>query len=535
MAKGALVGNMLAGRFKLVELIGSGGMAEVYLAEHEILGRRYAIKLLHNVFASDEIIAERFRREARATSRLDHPGIVTISDFGRTGEGQLYLVMEYIPGDSLRTALKTAVPSRLPLARSLDILTQLTRAVGAAHDAGVVHRDLKPGNILLGEGRGGALLVKVLDFGLAKFMASAELTAITQKGQVFGTPAYMSPEQGRGDIVDHRTDIYSIGVLAYELCTGRLPFPYTNLARLLIAHQQEAPKAPSEVLPPEAASLPKELERIIMRCLSKDKESRPIRADEVLRVFEGHREAKRDAQPRMVPQVVIVPPNAVDRDLDWCELTLEADTDVTTLNRDHSADDPEASARVAKREQDREWYWSQALKKARELAHQLRDRRLGTIEITKLLGDLGDLEERTTSLGTEIALAESRLRELDAMIREAETRLRGAMVDLSMERGRLLDENALPQLIADLDFQLSSLDQRLAEVYKERDARQDALANALKLRHERLAVFRQKQSNVEVTLVNLLRRLKPDPCPTDFEQSYTKLETLLRRMQRSEG
>lgn len=256
MPKGSLIGQTLAGRFRLVELLGSGGMGEVYVAEHVTLGRRYAIKLLHAEIEADPIVAERFRREAQATSRLDHPNIVTISDFGKTESGQLYLVMEYIQGKNLYEVIEEFAPGRLPLRRSLNILAQVVRAVGAAHEAGVIHRDLKPDNTLLSLGPAGDDIVKILDFGLAKIVVEADLTALTKQGEVFGTPAYLSPEQALGVEIDHRTDIYSLGVMAYELCAGRLPFIAKSLPRLFIAHQKEVPQPPSAYVPAGGEPIP---------------------------------------------------------------------------------------------------------------------------------------------------------------------------------------------------------------------------------------------------------------------------------------
>lgn len=523
------IGAVIAGRFTVERLVGRGGMGSVYAAHHAELGRKYAIKFLHESIESDAVLAERFRREARAISRLDHPGIVSIADFGRTERNQLYLVMEYVDGPSLQDVLEEEAPGGLPLRRAYSITAQLCQASGAAHKAGVVHRDLKPENILLTKDHAAQDVVKILDFGLAKIMDSAELTELTTRGEIFGTPDYMAPEQARGDKIDHRVDIYSLGIIAYELCTGRPPFVAKSIPQLLLAHQEQLPEPPTTYLPPGAEPLPPGVEHIILQCLEKDPDRRPRRAVEVAEIFERQLE-QRAVSTRIVPPMKVG--SLPDESNDWCEVTLDADTFVPTdpdplnslptgeLEVDREVDREDMAAR-------REWYWGQGVKKCQELVRRLRDHRLGSVQLIGLLGNLSDVEERVFTLETERALAESRLGELDTMVRNAAARLRFAVVDLSMERGRLLDEGANPNVYADVDFQIRSLEQRLAGLYKNNDDKKADFLVALRSRQEHLEHLRQDQTRLEVRLINSVLKARPPKAPADILDGYATLTELL--------
>ena len=517
------IGAVIAGRFTVERLVGRGSMGAVYVALHAALGRRYAVKFLHESIESDAVLVERFRREARAISRLDHPGIVAIADFGRTEHNQLYLVMEYVDGPSLQDALEEEAPDGLPLRRTCSITAQLCRAAGAAHAAGVVHRDLKPENILLKADDTEEDVVKILDFGLAKIVDSTELTELTTRGEIFGTPDYMAPEQARGDDIDHRADLYSLGVIAYELCTGRPPFMAKSIPQLLLAHQTQLPDPPSVHLIPGAEPLPPGVERIILQCLEKDPDRRPREAAEIARIFE-HQAQQRPSYARIVPLVKVGPlPDAED---DWSEVTLDVETLVPTEPDLQSPPAP-AAADGEDPAGRREWIWSQAVKKCRALTRRLGDHRLGSVHLIRLLGSLSDIEERVVSLETGLALAASRLAELNNMVREAEARLRYAVVDLSMERGRLQDEGADQNVYADLDFQIRTLEQRLAGLYAKKDEKKAALLGALRARQERLELLRQDQSHLEVRLINGVLKTRPAQAPADILDAYAGLTDLL--------
>jgi serine/threonine-protein kinase len=256
-------------RYRFLTKLGEGGMGEVYLVEHLQLGRKEALKVLRANLARDERFVLRFRREARATHRVQHPNIVAVHDFGRLGDGRFFLAMEYVEGTRLDVVLEQTTTFAIP--RALDRMVQLSGAVAHAHRHGVIHRDLKPANLLLSDARGGEVL-KVLDFGIAKLMfpEAGDETQLTLDGEVFGTPKYMAPELFiAGQPIDHRADIYAMGCIAYELLTGQPPFNGRRMEVIdgHLGKQPEPIRARNPAVPPE-------LERLITRCLEKNPSKR---------------------------------------------------------------------------------------------------------------------------------------------------------------------------------------------------------------------------------------------------------------------
>ena len=254
-------------------MVGVGGMGRVYCAEQVALGRTVAVKVVHPHFADDELAAARFLNEARTASRLSHPNSVAIFDFGRTENGQPYIVMEYLRGRDLGRVADDEGP--LPLRRVVDILRQTLAALEEAHALGIVHRDLKPDNVVLEPLRSGLDFVKVVDFGLAKIFEEAPAPpggALTRPGLVCGTPEYMSPEQGRGDALDGRADLYSVGVVLFELLAGRVPFAGDSATKTLLMHLNEAPPDPRNVAPDRA--IPAPFAEVALRALAKAREKR---------------------------------------------------------------------------------------------------------------------------------------------------------------------------------------------------------------------------------------------------------------------
>ena len=254
-----LIGTTLPGGFTLLETVGVGGMGRVYRAEQRALGRTVAVKIIHPHLLGDESASARFITEARATSRLNHPNSVGVIDFGKTGE-QLYLVMEFLRGRDLARVLEE--DGMLPFRRVIDILVQVLAALGEAHALEIIHRDLKPENIVLEPMRSGGDFVKVVDFGLAKMKQEAQPTNVTSPGIVCGTPDYMAPEQGRGDPIDARSDLYACGVILFQLLTGRLPFESESPTQVVLMHMamplpDPAVLAPERKLPPFLVSLTK--------------------------------------------------------------------------------------------------------------------------------------------------------------------------------------------------------------------------------------------------------------------------------------
>jgi serine/threonine-protein kinase len=257
------------GQYRLIQPLGSGGMGAVYLAEHRMLKRPCAIKLIHPDQAGDPHALARFEREVRMTARLSHWNTVEIFDYGRTDDGSFFYVMEYLPGLSLEDLLERHGP--LPASRVIHLLRQTCQGLREAHAIGLIHRDIKPGNLFAAQ-RGGLYdVVKVLDFGLVKPVAETGSPRLTEEGCISGTPHFMSPEQARGrPDLDGRSDIYSLGAVAYALLSGRPPFDSTSPMEVLIAHARD------EVVPlsKHQADVPADLERIILRCLAKNPEDR---------------------------------------------------------------------------------------------------------------------------------------------------------------------------------------------------------------------------------------------------------------------
>jgi hypothetical protein len=273
----SMIGQTLGGRYRISALLGSGGMGAVYRAEHTALKKAVAIKVLNQEMASHREAALRFEREAMVSARIVHPNVVSATDSGRLADGSLYLVLEYVPGRSLRELIDAE--RQLGPARALAIGSQIAEALAAAHRAGIVHRDLKPSNVMLLVEENHDEVVKVLDFGLAR--VSGEATpgeALTRTGSVFGTPEYMSPEQARGEIVDHRADLYALGVILYELLSGRQPFTAPELVAVLIKHIQETP-------PPLPADIPEPIASYVMSLLDKEPSRRPGDARQVAKAL----------------------------------------------------------------------------------------------------------------------------------------------------------------------------------------------------------------------------------------------------------
>ncbi len=269
----------LGGRYRLTRLIGEGGMGQVYEGIHETLDRKVAVKVLLPRYAYEAKFRERFLREAKAASKVRHPNVVQILDFGDTPQGSVYFAMEYLEGQDLQSILQHE--GRLSWARTRHMMLQVTSAIGAAHERSVIHRDIKPANVLVISARGHQEFVKVLDFGIAKIGAeSGENTAtqgLTGTGEVFGTAKYMAPEQAFGSSDDPRVDVYSLGVVAYQMLTGDVPFTGSSAFEILTRHVNEPPRPPTELNP----AVPPEVESVILRALAKSPIDRFATVDEM--------------------------------------------------------------------------------------------------------------------------------------------------------------------------------------------------------------------------------------------------------------
>jgi serine/threonine-protein kinase len=271
-----LLGKLVEGRYEVESVLGEGGMGSVYAVRHRALDKRFAMKVMRADLAKQGELAARFIQEARATAAIGHPNIVQITDFGQLPSGAPYFVMELLDGTPLSKMIRKGGP--LPAGLAVRVLIQTASALAAAHAAGVIHRDLKPDNIHMTSG--GA--VKILDFGVAKMAGAGRLT---RTGMVFGTPHYMSPEQASGNEVDHRADMYALGIIMYEMFTGRVPFEADSYMGVLTKHMFMAPEPPSRIH--EAARELGALEDVTLKCLEKRPEARYGSMDELIHEVES--------------------------------------------------------------------------------------------------------------------------------------------------------------------------------------------------------------------------------------------------------
>ena len=258
------------GNYKITAKLGEGGMGVVYLAEHPVIGKKVAMKAIHPELARNAEVVSRFVTEAKSVNQIGHEHIVDISDFGNTTDGEFYFVMEYLQGESMSDRLKRE--ERLPVHVAINIATQVADALGSSHEHGIIHRDLKPENVYLISRGAQKDFVKVLDFGLAKLTQVEEkVTHKTRTGSVMGTPYYMSPEQCEGKAtIDHRADIYSLGVILFEMLTGKVPFGGEGYGEIIVKHITMPPPSVRSIVP----NLSPALDLILFRALAKDRDER---------------------------------------------------------------------------------------------------------------------------------------------------------------------------------------------------------------------------------------------------------------------
>ncbi len=505
MSEVDLTGRVIAGRFEIVEHLGTGGMGTVYKAQHITLPRTFAIKILREELAEDEGFIERFRREAIAASRVEHPNVIYITDFGKTEAGEVYLIMEYLQGVGLDQVL--AQQGRLAPNRAVNILAQIADALDVAHSVNVVHRDLKPENILITEERGRKDFVKLLDFGIAKVRTPEfDGAPLTIQGEVFGTAEYMSPEQATGKQVDGRSDLYAVGCLAHELLTGDPPFLGSAVA-ILRDHVYTTPKTPS-ALHPDLPILPA-LDALVLRCLAKEPKKRYQRGSELrqdlmrVRGLMFSQSGKSARTARTTTRMSTI--SDVSMLTGWHRLggkvpqmLLGPGTGPVGAPTANTVQPP------ANPEHLRQTYHD-AL---RELAIALDKAAMAPPEISQLLERLLVVQEEVASLTGLIALSEQNFDRIRYEHAQRERRFRHAVLDLGMDRARLqgqasADPSVAPQVelqMEDLDFQIHELKQRVAEVDTERDAR-------IQEQNAELTQTREKKEGLEQEAVQIFQSI----------------------------
>ena len=264
---GDMSGRVLSDRYHIEGCLGVGGMGAVYRAEHTLMKKAVAVKVLHPQIVGQGEAVERFRREAQAAAHIDHPNVCVATDFGEMQEGGFFLVMEYLEGNTLDETLVCV--ERFEPGRAIHIADQILSALHQAHELGVVHRDLKPENVMLVERDGDPDFVKIMDFGVARVRMGDDGSdaKITQAGRVYGTPMYMSPEQAAGaEDIDHRADLYTLGVMLFEMLTGTLPFIDKNPARIMAMHVTEDRPSVRQRVP--EANIPKRFDKLVQRLMA---------------------------------------------------------------------------------------------------------------------------------------------------------------------------------------------------------------------------------------------------------------------------
>ncbi|MFN7990867.1 MAG: serine/threonine-protein kinase [Candidatus Micrarchaeia archaeon] len=309
-----LIGKTLSSRYKILEKIGEGGMGKVYLAEDTRIGKKVAVKVLPEYLGKTGQIAERFIQEAKVAPRIEHENIIDVTDLGKTPKGVPFFVMEYLKGSDLGSAMSKGEVRGWNV-WSKDLLLQICRALSAAHDKGIVHRDMKPENVFLVERSDKRVFVKLVDFGIAKLLEQAQDEPseapsggeerpgrITQAGSIMGTPEYMAPEQASGEDVDHRVDIYAVGTMVYEIACGKVPFeveekesPMADALKILHMQKFTAPQPPSARRPD--LKIPAGLEAVIMKALAKKRDDRFATMKEMETAIEALEATQEERKP----------------------------------------------------------------------------------------------------------------------------------------------------------------------------------------------------------------------------------------------
>lgn len=516
-----LHGAVLAGRYRITSRLGRGGMSAVYLARHMVIDRLVAVKVLRRDLAADPAQRTRFLREAQAANRIQHENIVDVTDYGETSDGVLYLVMEYLPGESLLGAVCSGT---LPVLRALDIARQIAAGIGHAHEMRVVHRDLKPDNVILVPRPRGRELVKLLDFGVAKVLDEPSLTL---NRRVFGTPGYIAPEYAAGLELSTRSDLYALGVLLYEMVTGALPHDASHPGEMLLRTATEPPIPPTARVP----TLPSRVERIILRCLQKSPDARHRDAfhfiddvDDALRALRDDPAAAASPSPVRAHNALHVP-GVLDEDAPTRvhEALHEDTTRRTRPGRGVSADPPVAPPRVewgaaveALRARVAQQFWGEDI--ARELdALDLAARALSAaaeaaeLVSVRLLG----VEARTREMRHDSGRAKDALAAARSGRARAEELVRARRDETAARRARgvaaelaVWELAACEQLLAELADEDAQMTARRGALDAEIDAMNDALDRELGELRAELTVHADAQRTADRTLREGVARIE---------------------------
>ncbi|MCA9665604.1 MAG: serine/threonine protein kinase [Myxococcales bacterium] len=448
-----LIGTLLAGRYRIECLLGQGGMGSVYKARHEVLDRDVAIKLVSSRALAADKMLKLFRREARAATRVDHPNVTAIYDFGHDELGRPFIAMEHVVGRSLVGQLmRGGATEPMGLARALPILLQLAEAMLAAHGAGVVHRDLKPENVLLTRHRGRDDFVKVLDFGLARLVDAADSASLLE-GDFYGTPAYMSPEQCACKPVGPPGDVYSFGIIAYEMTCGVLPFNAAP-AQLLYHHQNSDPPPPATT---RGVSSP--IDPLLLRCLSKDPDARghAVKLTRELRELSALVGAQLTRAPKTSLPLTVPDEGTGDGDAD------HKPTMAATIEEQRQ----KAASRHARR---------RALD---ELAVALAERGLGGDDLVERFAAKLDAEDEVLRLEAELDLLEVLADHHEQRSREREARLRPAIGQQRTDRGARGQPGGAERAIEKLRTIASLRDARLEDIARRTETHRHELDSAV--------------------------------------------------------
>jgi serine/threonine protein kinase len=392
------IGTTLAGRYLVEDVIGEGGMATVYKSMQKLSGRPCAIKIMNTAFARESVVRERFRREAKNASKLTHPNIIEIFDDGDTEDGTAYMVMELLVGSALSDIVAKGA---LSLERAIGIMIQISRGIARAHDLDVIHRDIKPENIFICKREDGSDIVKLLDFGIA---LSKQDSRLTGAGEIFGTPQYMAPERITAGEPGPSADLYSIGVVFFEMITGQLPFDAPDIATFFNKHLKETPRSPRAL----NKLIPVPLEDLILRLLAKDPRQRPVDAH---RVHQDLLDIARDTDTAVPP----VPESEVET-----ERTIRQQRRVVAGNL--AVD---------------RWQWRT------QLFQQMLTRAFGNStpkEMARLLTEIRDVVPRIVALRAESVEEQRTLGEIEERGREGRQRFGFAVDALGVDASRAKDE-----------------------------------------------------------------------------------------------